>query len=252
MVKRPALAQSRSNAQIDTELFRSRLKEVAGGPLNAWLIKIGVRDTVYSALSRESVPGAETLAKIAHASGRSIDWLLGLRDDDSIKGIVGHLRGVNEPPTAPYINEDEFVYVKRYNVRASGGNGEFICEENAVGRYAYERDWWHRTMPCEPADCAIIYCDGRSMEPDILDGDPIMLTTADRGLRTDAVYVFRLGERLLVKRLQFLPGGKINVISSNKEDYPPYQIDQETLESPERGAVIGRVFGVPGGFRWIK
>lgn len=235
------LKDEKSDAEFSARI--SRLCEVVGG-YSAMARLIDSSDSAVGKWCRgETDPSRSFIIAIARACGITVQWLATgegpMRIDEAPEGLV--------PESDP-----EFVYVKRYNVRASGGNGEFICEENAVGRYAYERDWWHRTMPCEPADCAIIYCDGRSMEPDILDGDPIMLTTADRGLRTDAVYVFRLGERLLVKRLQFLPGGKINVISINKEDYPPYQIDQETLESPEQGAVIGKVFGVPGGFRWIK
>ena len=254
------IAQSEGNAQIDHEVFRARLKLAAGGPLNAWLDTIGVRNTVYSALSRDAVPGADTLVKISVASGRSIDWLIGLRDDDTTQGVASAYlrRAVNQSPSHPSDGDtdsglgSEFVYVNRYDVRASGGNGWFTSEENVVGRYAYQRDWWERNIKAAPADCAIIDCDGRSMEPDINDGDPILIHLKDCGLNADAVYVFRLGERLLVKRLQLLPHGKINVISSNKDDYPPYQIDQAALQSPETGSVIARVFGIPGGFRWIR
>ena len=246
--------------EIDHHVFHERLKIAAGGPVMAFLDRVGVRSTVNSALQREAVPGASTLAKIAAASGCSIDWLIGIRDDDTTRGVASaYLRNtVGESAAVPYLHDpdassgSEFVFVRRYDVRASGGNGHFVSEENVIGRYAYQRDWWERNIKAAPSDCAIIDCDGRSMEPDVNDGDPILINLKDKGLNTDAVYVFRLGERLLVKRLQLLPEGKINVISSNKADYPPYQIEQAMLQSPETGSVIARVLGVPGNFRWIR
>ncbi len=284
------IAQSENIAQVDSEVFRERLKIAAAGPLTTWLDSIGLKDTVYSALSRKSAPGPEVLVRLARASGRSIDWLLGLVDENDPRGVVGpYLRSLGEQAMpnglgvdslkgkiirspeelarvlgdatvlttggdrASYITEDaEFVYVKRYNVRASAGDGQYFTDENVVGRYAYQRDWWERHMPCPARECGIIECDGRSMEPDIFDREPILIHLADKGLNTDAVYVFRLREKLLVKRLQLLPDGMINVISSNKENYPPYQVHQSVFENPYDGAVIARVLGVPGDFRWIK
>ncbi|MGN6965210.1 S24 family peptidase, partial [Neisseria sp. P0016.S002] len=48
----------------------------------------------------------------------------------------------------------------------------------------------------------------------------------------------RLNENLLVKRLQLIPGGIVNVISAN-EAYPTFEID---LKNPtDDVAIIGRV-----------
>jgi len=284
------VAQSDNIAQVDSEAFRDRLKLAAGGPLTTWLDGLGLKDTVYSALSRKSVPGPEVLVRLSRASGRSIDWLLGLVDTSTSspsldgprlpiatsKGLRQALAGkvirtpeelqslIGEPgspgatrlstdsPIPPYIEGDsEFVFVRRYDVRAAGGKGEFISDENVIGRYAYQREWWERNMRTAASKCAIIDYVGDSMEPDLHDGEPLMIDLSDNGMAADAVYVFRLDERLLVKRLQWLPGDLINVHSSNAR-YPAYQVSMEALQSPERGGIIGRVLGVPGEFRWIK
>ena len=52
------------------------------------------------------------------------------------------------------------------------------------------------------------------------------------------LYVLRLNENLLVKRLQLVPGGVVNVISAN-EAYPTFEIDLNNLTDDV--AIIGRV-----------
>ena len=54
----------------------------------------------------------------------------------------------------------------------------------------------------------------------------------------DGLYVLRLNENLLVKRLQLMPGGVVNVISAN-EAYPTFEIDLNNLTDDV--AIIGRV-----------
>lgn len=265
------VAQSTNIAQVDSELFRERLKIAADGPLTTWLEGLGLKDTVYSALSRKSVPGPEVLVRLSMASWRSIDWLLGLTDiTDQVRGPEGAIRKLDAANgrkaqesdegrqyaaggRRPYTPDDgEFVFVRRYDLKVSAGEGGYFTDEHVIGRYAYQREWWMRNMEFSAADCAIIECDGRSMEPDIYDREPMLIHLADKGMSADAVYVFRLGSRLLVKRLQVLPDGLINVISTNKENYPPYTISQDVFNDPEAGAIIARVLGVPGDFRWIK
>ena len=71
------------------------------------------------------------------------------------------------------------------------------------------------------------------MEPTLRDGDEILVDRSARGLR-DGVYVVRVGDGLLVKRLDLGQPGHIVLISDNQV-YRPFQLAHDDLE------VIGRV-----------
>ena len=64
------------------------------------------------------------------------------------------------------------------------------------------------------------------MEGVLNDGDTILINHGQTTPR-DGLYVLRLNENLLVKRLQLIPGGIVNVISAN-EAYPTFEIDLKT------------------------
>ena len=76
------------------------------------------------------------------------------------------------------------------------------------------------------------------MEGVLNDGDTILINHGQTTPR-DGLYVLRLNENLLVKRLQpDTPVGIVNVISAN-EAYPTFEID---LKNPtDDVAIIGRV-----------
>ena len=69
------------------------------------------------------------------------------------------------------------------------------------------------------------------------DGDTILINHGDTTPR-DGLYVLRLNENLLVKRLQLMPGGIVNVISAN-EAYPSFEINLNRMTDDL--AIIGRV-----------
>ena len=54
----------------------------------------------------------------------------------------------------------------------------------------------------------------------------------------DGLYVLRINNNLLVKRLQLMPAGMINVISAN-EAYPTFEINLNNMTDDV--AIIGRV-----------
>ena len=80
------------------------------------------------------------------------------------------------------------------------------------------------------------------MEPTLRAGDVLLIDAYDaKGVPRDSIYVLRIDDSVLVKRLQKLPGGRIQVSSDN----PAYQ--SFTLEPKDEArsvAIIGRVIWV--------
>lgn len=80
---------------------------------------------------------------------------------------------------------------------------------------------------------------GRSMQPTFQDGDPLLVDTGVSAVTVDAVYVFEIEGELFIKGLQRLPGGRLRVISHNRSENDPWEIDPFQMESLKiRGRVV--------------
>lgn len=102
---------------------------------------------------------------------------------------------------------------------------------------AFRRYWIENYVTRDIRNLSVISVKGDSMEGVLNDGDTILINHGQTTPR-DGLYVLRLNENLLVKRLQLIPGGIVNVISAN-EAYPTFEID---LKNPtDDVAIIGRV-----------
>lgn len=67
---------------LSPDVFQRRLREaIHPEPLKQWCTRTGINlSSLNSAFQRKTIPGGELLAQISLATGRSIDWLVGLSD----------------------------------------------------------------------------------------------------------------------------------------------------------------------------
>jgi len=95
---------------------------------------------------------------------------------------------------------------------------------------------WLRRLGTDPANLSLIVVDGDSMDPTLGDGDDIMVdhSASARPLR-DGIYVLRMDDVLLVKRIAMGPSGKLTIRSDNPQ-YPDWD-----HVKPESVNIIGRV-----------
>ncbi len=97
---------------------------------------------------------------------------------------------------------DRLVAVGRFDLRAAAGAGAFVTEERPVAHIAFDPGWLRRVARGRPEQLALIRVAGDSMAPTLDDGDDILIDRGDGGERLrDGVYVLRLDESLVVKRL---------------------------------------------------
>ncbi|HHK6067423.1 S24 family peptidase [Neisseria flavescens] len=181
------------------------------------------------------LPKSETLKKIKQLKGCSIDWLLTgegspFPDSEALKPTATDTLG--NP-----VDIDEFVFVPRYDIQAAAGHGQLVGDEQPMFAMAFRRYWIENYVTRDIKNLSVISVKGDSMEGVLNDGDTILINHGQTTPR-DGLYVLRLNENLLVKRLQLIPGGIVNVISAN-EAYPTFEID---LKNPtDDVAIIGRV-----------
>jgi hypothetical protein len=137
--------------------------------------------------------------------------------------------------------EEGLVSVPRLDVNASAGPGALEAEGKRLGRIGFDAAWLRRLGLAGggPGRLSVIRVDGDSMNPTLSDGDEILVDADDgAGRLRDGIYVIRIEETLVVKRLALGPGGRLSVRSDN-DAYPGWP----DLE-PGAVDVVGRVVWV--------
>jgi len=129
------------------------------------------------------------------------------------------------------------VPVPRLQVSASAGHGSFAEQESAVAYMAFDPAWLREVTRAPPAELSIIRVEGDSMVPALNDGDDILVDRSTAGrMLTDGIFVLRLDDTLLVKRLAIHPSKRTLAISSDNAAYPTWPDCELTSVN-----VIGRV-----------
>jgi phage repressor protein C with HTH and peptisase S24 domain len=189
------------------------------------------------------IPKAETLIKIRAVTGCDLTWLLTgegspfpdesqqtkLLDKDSTSMVYDVLGRT--------VNVDDFVFIPYYEVKAAAGNGYYNSDESNTSVLAFRKYWIKNYLRADPNHLSVITVKGDSMEGVLNDGDNILVNHANNK-PSSGLYVIRIGEDLIVKRVQSLPGGRLLITSAN-EAYAPFEVDISSLTSDV--SIIGRV-----------
>jgi phage repressor protein C with HTH and peptisase S24 domain len=130
----------------------------------------------------------------------------------------------------------EFVLLPRYDVRVSAGGGSLVHSEQIVDYYAFNRRWFEDRIGIPPAQAVLLEVHGDSMEPDLEDGDLVIVDTSKTSFVADAIYVILVNGALVIKRVSQRMDGKIEIRSSNEK----YGAEILAPEEAERLIVVGR------------
>lgn len=132
---------------------------------------------------------------------------------------------------------DGLVPVMRVAVRASAGPGAIVATELAKPYFAFDGRWLKALTGTAAGKLSIIRVEGDSMAPTLNAGDDILIDPSDcsQGLR-DGIYVLRVDDALVVKRIALHPVGRRVTVQSDNPAYPDWP-DCDMAEI----ACIGRV-----------
>lgn len=132
--------------------------------------------------------------------------------------------------------EADLIAVPRLDVRASAGPGAVADAERRHAGMSFAPALLRELGVARSATLSMIRVEGESMLPTLGDGDDILVDGDDGPARLrDGIYVLRVGEALIVKRVAVRPGGGVAVLSDN-----PLSPDWSDID-PASLTVIGRV-----------
>ena len=113
--------------------------------------------------------------------------------------------------------------VKRHPVTVSAGPGAVVNEELGRPYFAFDERWL-KALTATPADnLSIVRVEGDSMSPTLNPGDEILIDLGDCADRLrDGIYVLRVDDALVVKRLALNPLGRSVTVQSDNPAYPDW------------------------------
>ena len=115
------------------------------------------------------------------------------------------------------------VPVKRVAVRASAGPGAVVAGEVAKPYFGFDERWLRALTSTPPDRLSVVRVEGDSMSPTLRAGDDILVDLGDCGERLrDGIYVLRIDDALLVKRIAMHPVGRRVPVQSDNPAYPDW------------------------------
>lgn len=179
----------------------------------------GIKDPTYATLG--------LMAEKAGIASRYLggEWSL---EADSIRiDLFDHLGAMRFSPPPGLMDNPSQPYIHGYDeIRPSSAAAVAVIE-----------DYWAR-LGINPDAVTALLAEGDSMAPTIADQAPLFVDTGDRELADGGIYALRIENRLVIRRVQRLIEGGVQLLADNSAVYPSQTIGPSLSAELE---VIGRV-----------
>lgn len=135
------------------------------------------------------------------------------------------------------IRVNNFVTVPKYDLPlTTGGRDLAIHSAQVVDHLAFKKEWLEE-MSISTNCLALIAVKDDSMEPTLRSNDLILTDTNSSHIENNSIYVLRLDNELIVKRIQRKVNGAVIV----KSDNPVYGEEEFDAVSAQALPVVGKV-----------
>jgi len=186
----------------DPRLVLERLCRERGEDFAGLSRMLGRNSAYIQQFVRRGVPrrlGEDERRKLARYFGISETLLGGPPDEGAIAGLRS---------------------VKRHPVMVSAGPGAVVTEELGKPCFAFDERWL-KSLTASPAEnLSIVRVEGDSMAPTLNAGDDILVDLGDTADRLrDGIYVLRIDDALVVKRIALNPMGRRVTVQSDNPAY---------------------------------
>ena len=138
----------------------------------------------------------------------------------------------------------EVVHIPRYDVKVRAGGGSWTVDQTIVEQMPFQDRWLRQQLGRSADQMVLVSVEGDSMEPTLEENDLVLIDRQQTEFAREGIYVIRLDDMLMVKRLQRQPKGLIQIISDNF-NYPPITLSNDSGESIDilgKAIWFGRVF----------
>jgi hypothetical protein len=154
---------------------------------------------------------------------RGVPRRLGEQERRKLARYFGVPEAMLGGPAEEGANLHGLLTVKRHPVTVSAGPGALVNEELGKPFFAFDERWLKALTPSPPSNLSVVRVEGDSMAPTLNAGDDILIDRGDAAERLrDGIYVLRIDDALLVKRVALNPIGRRVTIQSDNPAYPDW------------------------------
>ena len=136
-----------------------------------------------------------------------------------------------------YDNNHDFEIVPKVKARLSAGDGSFDVDQKIDEYYSFQKIWLRKKG--NPKNMVLMDIVGNSMEPELKDGDTVLVDRSKNEILAGAIYAVGVEDTVLIKRVEKLPD-KLVLISDNQK-YSPTYISGDDIN---RVRVLGKVLWI--------
>lgn len=196
--------------------------------------RVKVSQPTINALIKGGNTSSKHLHRIAAELETSPAYLVGETDDDSpVMVAPSALDALADKLDLAILPELEIAY--------SMGGGATVFEQfEQKGIVPFQRQWLRTMMQGSIGDMFVARGEGDSMQPTILDGDIVLIDTAQKDIRKqDRIWAVAYGDLGMIKRVRRLPNGTYLLLSDNST-IPPVECADGEMHVIGRVVWIGR------------
>ena len=208
------------------EFFQRVSKALGIGSQQDLATILGVnRSAVTQAKQRDAVPD-KWLHTLARTYGLQPEWLTTGRGPSTME------HDVQKEDLGP-----EFLKVPKVRARLCAGGGSFEVNGRIEDFYAFKRPWLQKKG--SPESMILMDVFGNSMEPEIKEGDSVLVDQNQRHVIAGGIYAVGVEDTVMVKRIEKRPNTL--VLISDNTDYAPVLLQGDELETVR---IIGKVIWI--------
>jgi phage repressor protein C with HTH and peptisase S24 domain len=186
-----------------------------------------------SQLARELDVGRAAVSLAKRKDSVPARWVLDLSAKYGLNPLWLE-QGKGFPRPEPAEDDGYYMEVPKVRARLSAGGGSFETEGQVEGYYSFRSDWLN--MRGNPANMVLMEVVGNSMEPEIKEGDLVLIDESRTDVLSGSIYAVGVEDTVMVKRVERLPGTL--VLRSDNTDYAPIHLGGDELDNVR---VIGKV-----------
>ncbi len=182
------------------------------------------RSAITQAKQRNAVPD-KWILKLTREYGLDPAWL---EQGDAVSARSPRF---SAPQTQ---HQAAFFEVPKVGARLCAGGGSFDVDSHVIDTQVFQRPWLDRKG--RPDEMVLMDVFGDSMEPEIKQGDTVLIDQSQQNILAGAIYAVGVEDTVMVKRLEKRPNAL--VLLSDNRAYSPIVLQGDELETVR---VIGKI-----------
>ncbi len=198
-------------------------------------IKTGISEQNIVNWKKRGVPDLEKLKIMAEALELPVNFFTGNVEAPKLRQVVAS-RTDSYNIEGP--NIDDYAWVPKVFTPVCAGNGSCDDRDGISEFYAFKKSWLRKSHLSEN-NLRLMVCDGDSMYPTIKHKDTCMFDVADTMPRANNIYLVRLDNRLLVRRVA--PGESMGIVLAPDNNNWPLETITVESQSARNDAILGRL-----------